>query len=121
MAEYINKVSVEVDGVVDEDFDNVSIGSVVKYKVVNLMNKTGHAKMQPRYTLTINRIEPVIESPIDLGNVANGQVTLDMGTYRKTYTGVYALEDGEGTIDGETEYSHPISFSAEKMTKEKIS
>jgi hypothetical protein len=119
MALYINKVTVEVNGVVDEEFDNVSIGSVVKHKVVTLMNKTGHAKMQPRYTLTLSRKEPVIKSPIDLESVAGGTITLDLdGEQRITYTGVYTLETGEGSIDGETEYTHPISFSAEGRVKE---
>lgn len=115
----INKIILEADGKIDDYFDNISISSITKHKVVNLMNKTSHAEMTPRYQFTINRIEPVGGSPVDLENIANGSVTLQfVGGKRRTYTGVYTLETGDGTIDGETEYSHPISFSAEGMTEE---
>lgn len=119
MSLYVNRVTIEVDGQSFSDFDQYTDGNVIKAKQVNLMNKTGHALMTPRYTFTLQTKTPIPDSPIDLDNVKGGTVTVeDDGGNRITYGGVYTLETGDGTSDGETEITRTKSFGAETKVKE---
>lgn len=119
MALSIVKCTVEANGVQDDNFDNVSFGSVTKSIAVPLMNKTNHGFVTPRYTFTISRVESILESAVDLENVADGTVTFEFdGGKRRTYGGVYTLETGEGTLDQSSAFAHPISFSAESKIDE---
>ena len=114
MSEYVNRVSLEFNGQVFEDFDSWTDNSVVLPKQVNLMNKTGHAKMTPRYGFSVSVKTPNIPAGIDLDSVSNGTLTVEYENgSRLTYGGVYCMETGEGTADGETELTKTKVFGAE--------
>lgn len=119
MGLYVMKVDLEFDGQIFSDFESFTDNSVTKAKQVNMMNKTGHALMTPRYGFTVNTKKPVGDTPFDLENVKGGTCTVidDAGT-RITYGGVYTLETGDGTADGETEITQTVSFGAETRVKE---
>lgn len=119
MALSILGLKITANGIEDDNFDGVTIGSVVKSKPIMLMNKTNHAILQERYTFTVNRIEPVEKSLIDLNNLRNATFEMDFGGGKKhIYMGVYTSETGEGSLDQETEWTHPVSCSAENMVPE---
>lgn len=114
MSQYVNRCTLEVNGVSFSDFESITINSVTKFKAVNLMNKTGFAGMTERYTLSVNVKENFIKSPIDLTAVKGGTITIEKENgERETYGGVYTLETGDGTIDGETELTKTVTFGAE--------
>ena len=119
MSEYVNRVSLEFNGVVFEDFESWTDNSVTLAKQVNLMNKTGHAKMTPRYGFTANVKISAVPPSIDLDAIEGGTCTVEFenGT-RITYGGVYTLETGEGTADGETELTRTKVFGAETKITE---
>lgn len=117
--EYVNRVNLEVNGVSFEDFESFTDNSVTKAKQVNLMNKTGTAKMTPRFGFSVNVKKPVVSPGIDLFNVFGGTCTVEYDNGdRTTYGGVATLETGEGAIDGETESTRTIVFGAETKTEE---
>ena len=117
--EYVNRVVLEMNGLVFEDFESFTDNSVTKAKQVNLMNKTGHALITPRYGFSVNVKKPFQSSPIDLDNVVNGTCTVEFENgSRRTYQGVYTLETGDGTVDGETEVTETKVFGAENRIDE---
>lgn len=119
MSQYVNLVTIEVNGQSFSDFSGYTDNSVTVAKQVPLMNKTGHALMTPRYGFTLETKTPIPDTPIDLDNVRNGTVTVqDDGGGRITYGGVYTLETGDGSSDGETEITRTKVFSAETKVKE---
>ena len=119
MGLYVNRVTLEVNGVSFSDFESWTDNSVTLAKTVNLMNKTGHALMMPRYGFTVNVKIANINPAVDLFSVRGGTATVEFesGT-RITYGGVYTLETGDGTADGETEMTKTIVFSAESKVEE---
>ncbi|HHA19883.1 MAG TPA: hypothetical protein ENK70_09285, partial [Methylophaga sp.] len=96
MSQYVNKVTLEVDGVQFTDFSGFTDNSVEKHVQVPLMNQTGHAKKTARYSFSVTTAIPFAEVAIDLDEVANGTCTVvyDNGD-RVTYLGVYTLETGD--------------------------
>ena len=119
MALSIVKCTVEANGVQDDNFDNVSFGSVTKAIPVPLMNKTNHGLVTERYTFTINRVEPVLESAVDLENLLDAVVVFEFDNGKRwSFGGVYTTETGEGTLDQSSAFAHPISCSAESKTVE---
>jgi hypothetical protein len=119
MSEYVNRVSLEFNGITFEDFESWTDNSVILHKQVNLMNKTGHAKMTPRYAFSVSVKIPNIPPGVDLDEVSNGTCTVEFESGKRiTYGGVYTLETGEGTADGETELTRSKSFGAENKVVE---
>lgn len=119
MGLYVNRISLEVNGSTFEDFESFTDNSVTKAKQVNLMNKTGHALMQPRYGFTVNVKIPHTDPAVDLFNVRAGTCTVEYENgKRTTYGGVYTLETGDGTVDGDTEVTHTVTFGAETKVEE---
>ena len=115
---YVNTCRLEFNGATFEDFDTFTENSVVFHKQVNLMNKTGHSKMTPRYGFSVSVKKPY-SGEIDLDKVANATMTVEYdNTERHTYSGVYALESGEGAISGETELTMTKTFGAENRSIE---
>lgn len=114
MSQYVNRCILEVNGVSFEDFESITVNSVTKHKAVNLMNKTGFAAMTERHTLSVNVKKNFVKSPIDLDNVKGGTITIEYENGdRDTFAGVYSMETGDGTIDGETELTTTKTFGAE--------
>jgi hypothetical protein len=117
--EYVNTCVLEVDGQLFEEFESFTDNSVTKSKQVNLMNKTGFAKMTPRYGFSVNVKKPIPKSPIDLDNVENGTMTVEYPDgSRRTYGGVHTMETGDDTTDGETENTATKTFGAETRVDE---
>ena len=65
MSLYVNRVVLEVNGVSFSDFDSFTENSVTFHKQVNMMNKTGHAAMTPRYGFSISYDSEIQLSPLD--------------------------------------------------------
>jgi len=119
MGLYVNRCILEVNGVFFSRFESFTDNSVTKAVQVNLMNETGHALMTPRYGFTVNVKVANVDPEVDLFNIVNGMCTVEYeNETRITYGGVYTLETGDGTIDGETPLMHTITFGAETKTKE---
>lgn len=119
MGLYVNRITLEVNGVSFSDFESFTDNSVTIAKQVNLMNKTGHALMKERYGFTVNVKVANIDPAVDLFKVRAGTCTVEYeGGKRTTYGGVYTLETGDGTIDGETELTHTVIFGAESKVEE---
>jgi len=126
MAEYVNRVQLDFNGKSFSDFESWSDNSVTLHKQVNLMNKTGHAKMTPRYGFSVGVKIPNVPPDIDLDAVSGGTCTVEFGgtdetiRTRITYAGVYTLETGEGSADGETEMTRTKTFGAESKSIENL-
>lgn len=119
MGLYVNRVTLEFNGVSFSDFDSFTDTSVTPAKQVTLMNKTGHALMQKRYGFSVSVKVPIEGWPIDLDNIQGGTCTVEWeGGTRTTYKGVYTLETGDATTDGETELTRTIVFGAEDRTED---
>ncbi|HUU89241.1 MAG TPA: hypothetical protein VMX17_16015 [Candidatus Glassbacteria bacterium] len=115
---YCNRCTLEMNGVSFSDFSSFTDNSVIKAKAVNMMHKTGHAKMTPRYGFTIEIKKPYLGS-IDLDEVEEGTLTVEYDSgERILYRGVYTLETGDSSMDGETELTITKSFSASEKKKE---
>ena len=119
MGLYVNRIQLEMNGVSFSDFESFTDNSVTVAKAVNLMNSTGHALMKERFGFTVNVKVANVSPSVDLFNIRNGVCTVEYENgARTTYGGVYTLETGDGTIDGETELTHTIVFGAETKVKE---
>ena len=112
--EYVTRVLLDVDGQSIDDFNSVSIKEVEIHKVVNLMNKTGHAKVTPRYGVDIDYVVPETDSEFDWESVSDGRLSIELlNGKRTTFTGVYVLKVGEAKADGENEMVKTIELGAE--------
>jgi len=117
MSDYVNRCILEADGVVFEDFESFTENSVTLAKQVNLMNKTGHASMLPRYGFSVNVKKNMAPPPINLYAIKGGTFTVEFENgERIDFGGVRTLESGDGAIDGETEQTNTIVYGAETRT-----
>lgn len=119
MTQYVNSVTLEVDGKDVSDFKSVTIGETEIHRQVKAMNKTGHAKVTRRHTLNVEYLVPVEEPEVVWEDVANARVSVvyENGS-RKTFTGVHVLKVGEEKIDAENDVTKTIELGAEGMVVE---
>jgi len=118
MSEYVCKVTLEVNGSAITDFSSVSEGEVELAKQVNLMNKTGHISITPRYTVQVDYVVP-LTGAFDWTTVKDGRLTIENeGGGRTTYTGVYTTKIGEAKADGDKEMTKNITLGAEARKEE---
>ena len=118
MSKYVNRVKLEFDGVIFDDFSQFSDDSVEKHVRVDLMNKTGHAEKTERYGFSVTVLTPQVQG-VDIRNVADGTCTVEYDSgQRVTYQGVYCLETGDNPVDGETPANRTMTFSAERKVEE---
>ena len=117
MAEYVTRCSLELNGVVFEDFSSFKENSVTLSKPVALMNKSGTAKMLPRYGFSVDAKLSSVPAGINPLSIYGGTFTVqyDNGD-RVSFGGVATNETGEISIDGENEASYTITYSAESRT-----
>lgn len=109
---YVNRCVLEVNGQSYSDFDSFTDNSVTVAKAVTLMNKTGFAKMTPRYGFSISVKKPYTGA-LDLDSIENGTLTVEYDSGdRIIYRGVFTLETGDGAVDGETELTMTKVFGA---------
>jgi hypothetical protein len=119
MSEYVSRVLLEVNGQEITDFASVEEKEFEGYKAVNLMNKTGHIGVTPRYGVSVDYVIPKETREFDFKTVAAGTLTIDhMNGARTTYTGVYFAKQGATKFDGEKESIRPIEFSCEDRLEE---
>ena len=115
---YCNRCELEVQGTTFSDFSSFTNNSVTVAKQVEMMNKTGFAKMTPRYGFTIEVKKPYVGS-IDLDNITDGTLTVEYDSgERILYKGVQSIETGDETTDGETETTITKTFGATDKVKE---
>ena len=108
-----------VNGKKVTDFKDVTEKEIDFYKQVNLMKKTGHMKLTPRYGVSVIYIVPSKEKSFAWENVVDGTlIIIDEGGKRTTYSGVYILKAGEQKRDGDNELTQTIDFGAEKRISE---
>jgi len=116
---YVAEVSLDINGTEITDFKSVTEGKVELYKQVQLMNKTGHIKLTPRYAGSLDYMVPEDTAEFDFSTVANGRLTIRYQNGKKvTFTGVYVTGLGDRKIDQENETVQTIEWSAEKRTQE---
>jgi hypothetical protein len=116
--EYVTHCTLTVNGKEISDFRSVTEGSVQYNKQVPLMSKTGHAQLTPRYKVSVEYVIPKTGS-FDWKTVRNGTLSIgyDSGA-RRTYSGVYILEEGDEKKDGENEATREIQLGAENRIDE---
>lgn len=118
--EYVSQVLLTANGKKIDDFKKVTEREVEYYKQVNLMKKTGHVKMTPRYGVTVEYVVPSSGTRVDWKGIKNGTLIVadDDSSHRRTYTGVYVLKVGEIVSDGENERVQTIELGAEDRVEE---
>jgi len=117
MAQYVTRCSIEFNGIVYEDIKGFTEKSVSLSVPVALMNKSGTAKLMPRYGFSIDSVQPTMRSLVNPRSLfgATATVQYDNGD-RVSFGGVATTSTGDGTINGETEAGSTIDFSAESRT-----
>jgi len=116
---YVSKVTLDVNGSVIDDIKTVTEKEFELNKQVNLMGKTGHMSVTPRYAFDFDYVVPEDTTPRDFSNLSNGRLSIEFeGGERITYTGVYVLKIGDKKIDGENETVQTISVGAEGRVEE---
>lgn len=119
MSEYITRCVLNVNGQQIDDFKAVTPKEIERHKAVNLMNKTGVARMTPRYAVDVDYVVPEDAPAFDWSEVANGTLSIEFENgQRTTYTGVYIAKEGEQKVDGENELVQTIELIATGRVKE---
>lgn len=118
MTEYVNKVTLDVNGVEITDFKTFTDNEEELHKEVRLMNKTGFMPVTRRPGCKVDYVVPV-ENEFDWSTVTAGRLSVEYPTgKRKTYTGVYVLKIGEEKVDGDNEVIRTIELGAVKKVTE---
>jgi hypothetical protein len=118
MGDYLNKVTLEVDGQEVTDFKTFTEKELELAKQVNLMNKTGFMPVTPRYGVNVDYVVPA-EGEFDWESVKDGRLTAEYPNgQRITFTGVRTLKIGEAKVDGENEVVRTIELGAVKRVRE---
>ena len=116
---YVSRVSLDVNGTIIDDIKSITEKEFELNKQVNLMNKTGHMSVAPRYSFEIEYVVPEDTTPYNFQNVSNGRLSIEFeGGERVTYTGVYTLTVGDRKVDGENETTQAITVGAEGRIEE---
>lgn len=112
MSEYVERVTLEVNGQVIDDFEEVTENEVEIRKPVNLMNKTGFTETTPRYGAKVKYAIPKDSAEFDFAGIKDGTLTIDRGGGKRiTYTGVFCTKIGE-TQYGKDAATKTIEFGA---------
>jgi len=115
--EYVELVTLEVNGTEITDFNKVSENEIEVRRPVNLMNKTGFTKTTSRYGVKVEYVIPKSQTPFNFEEVENGTLTIDRGNGKRiTYSGVFTTKIGEASY-GEKEATQSIELGADKRTE----
>lgn len=118
MSEFVARVRLEVNGQEITDFSAVTEKEYDLAVQVKLMGGTGHARVTPRYQVSVDYEVPVA-GEFDWDSVQDARLTIEyVNGRRKTYTGVWVLKVGEGKADGEKQVTKTIDLSASGLIKE---
>lgn len=119
MEAYISKVSLEINGELEEDFNAFTEKERVNKKTVNLMNKTGTIKVTKRYFFSLDYVVPANKPERDFEGIEEGTVTIDYENGKRiSYGGVNQLSTGEAKYGDDNEVVKSIEFVAETRTEE---
>lgn len=111
--EYVSQVLLEINGQNIIDFKKFTDDSVELNGKVKLMNGKGHFRKTPDYGFSVDYVVPLDSAEFDFSQVRGGTATVDYENGKRVrYTGVYVLEIGEMTIDGDNEAVRTIKFSS---------
>lgn len=111
--EYIEQVTLDINGVLITDFKSVTIKEQELYKPVELMNTTGFSKVVSRHGVEVEYAIPKDEEPFDFSTVKNGRLSVDYGNgKRSTFTGVYPIKIGDTEFGGGDGATQNIEFGA---------
>ena len=118
MTEYVNRVTLDVNGTQIEDFKAFTDNEQELHKAVNLMNKAGFMETTQRPGCKVDYVVPK-ESEFDWSTVKDGRLSVEFENGRRvTFTGVYVLKIGEAKIDGDNEVVRAIDLGAIKRVNE---
>ena len=121
MAEYVKKVTFELNGESITDFDEFTEDERELRVPVKLMNKTGFVKKQGLHTFSLKYVEPVNSPPYNFSGVKDGSVTIEKdGGKRITFTEVFVVKIGATTYnsDNDDPASTVIDFGAGDRVEE---
>ena len=118
MSEYVSRISLEFDGQVIEDFDSVEEKEREIRKPVHLMNKTGTAKITPRYGVTVDYVIPADGPVFDFESKKDGTLTIDrQNGIRVSFGGVACIKVGQVKYDGDNVAKQTIELIANRRTE----
>jgi len=110
---YILKCTLSANGTEITDFKAFAEGERILRKQINLMNKTGHATMTPRYGVTLDYVVPSAGDEFDWDAIENGTLVAEYdGGRRVLFSGVSTLTVGEAALDQDNELVKKISLGA---------
>lgn len=116
---YINKVSLEINGQVIDDFKTFKEGKRAIHKAVNLMHKTGKIRSTQRPTCSLDYAIPEDGAEFDFETVVDGTITVEYENGKRiTYLGASVGEIGEVTYDEEKEAVKTIDFICQDRVEE---
>lgn len=119
MARYVSRITLEVNGESISDFNSFSDMTKSRHVQVELMNKTGHAAITPRYQCTVDYVVPRDSAEFDWSDVSNGTLTIEYENgNRTTWGGVYTLDEGDTSFDGTSAATRTITLGAESRSVE---
>lgn len=113
MANYVNRVTLDIDGQEEKNFKAITPGEEDHRSQVNLMNSTGTSKKLARYSFTLDYVVPEVGAR-DWSEVEDATCKYEYENGEGyTYRRCSVSNVGEATIDGEGEVVQTISFIAE--------
>lgn len=116
--EYVNKVTLEVDGKEITDFKAFTDKESEVFKQVNLMSKTGFMATTERPGCLVDYVVPAA-APFNWRTVRDGRLTVEKeGGGRITFIGVHTLKVGEAKYDGDNEVVQTIELGATRRIEE---
>lgn len=119
MEAYISKVSLEINGELEEDFNSFTEKERVFKKTVNLMNSTGTIKVKQRYNFSLDYVVPADKTERDFESIEDGTVTIDYENGKRISFGeVSCLSVGEAKYGDDKEVTKSIEFVAGTRTEE---
>lgn len=120
MALYVSRIDLEIDGSVVSDFSAFTDMTKSYHVQVELMNKTGHAQITPRYQFSLDYVIPRDETTeVKFSTISDGTCTIEYENgQRITWGGVYTLDEGDASYDGTAAATKTITFGAESRVVE---
>lgn len=118
MSDYVNTVTLDVNGQQIDDFKGFTDNERELAKPVNLMNKTGFMKTTQRPGCKVDYVVPT-EGEFDWESVKDGRLSVEYENGKRvTFTGVNTLKIGEAKVDGDNEVVRSIELGAKERVNE---
>lgn len=110
---YVARATLELNGEAYADFKAVSEKARTLRKKVNLMNKSGSARLTQRYEVEVDYVVPSVGAK-SFDAIEGGTLTVEYDNGdRVSWGGLACAEVGDAAIDGENELVKKIRFIAE--------